>query len=162
MPDMATLAEPALASGWSAHLSESLPAYMLPYRYVLIETLPLTSNGKVDARALHALGAQCASSANVVAPRNDVELTLVEILASVLNVETLGIEDNFFSLGGHSLLATQCIGLIEAQLGVSMSVRILFERPTVAALAQWIEIHQAMAQQAQDDNENDTSEEMFL
>ncbi|MCO7189534.1 MULTISPECIES: non-ribosomal peptide synthetase [unclassified Pseudoalteromonas] len=161
--EMPTLAEPALASEWSAHLSQSLPAYMLPYRYVLTETLPLTANGKVDVRALHALGAQCASSANnVVAPRNDMELTLVEILASVLNVETLGIEDNFFSLGGHSLLATQCIGLIEAQLGVSMSVRILFERPTVAALAQWIEIHQAMAQQAQDDNENDTSEEMFL
>ncbi|KNC65299.1 hypothetical protein AC626_24015 [Pseudoalteromonas rubra] len=151
-----------IATELSARLSESLPAYMVPYRYVLIDAIPLTANGKVDARALHALGAQCDSVAQLIAPRNEVEEALADILASVLKRTSISVEDNFFSLGGHSLLATQCIGLIEERLGVGMSVRTLFERPTVAALAQWVEIQQAMAQQAQDDNENDTSEEMFL
>ncbi|QTL38202.1 non-ribosomal peptide synthetase [Pseudoalteromonas viridis] len=161
-PGAVVLAGAQLSGALSARLSESLPAYMVPYRYVLIAALPLTANGKVDVKALHALGAQCDSPAEQVAPRNDTEAALAEILASVLARTSISVTDNFFSLGGHSLLATQCIGLIEAQFGVGMSVRTLFERPTVAALAQWIEIHQAMAEQAQDDNENDTSEEMFL
>ncbi|MEC4088859.1 non-ribosomal peptide synthetase [Pseudoalteromonas rubra] len=161
-PEPAELVNAGVATELSARLSESLPAYMVPYRYVLTDTIPLTANGKVDARALHALGAQCDSVDKLIAPRTDVEAVLADILASVLKRTSISVEDNFFSLGGHSLLATQCIGLIEERLGVGMSVRTLFERPTVAALAQWVEIQQAMAHQAQDDNENDTSEEMFL
>ncbi|WP_105168227.1 non-ribosomal peptide synthetase [Pseudoalteromonas sp. T1lg23B] len=145
-----------------AQLAEYLPAYMLPQKFVVFEQLPLTNNGKIDLNALQTMANSTVISTENVAPRNDFEHTLQHIFAALLKVETLGITDNFFALGGHSLLATQCAALIKEQLDIDMPVRVLFERPTIAAISQWYAIHQAVNDATPSDSQSDTSEEMFL
>ncbi|CAD5967368.1 non-ribosomal peptide synthetase [Planktothrix agardhii] len=117
-------------------LKAQLPEYMVPSAFVILESLPLTSNGKVDRRALPAPDFQ--SEEQYVAPRNPIEEILASIWVKVLKVEQVGIHDNFFELGGHSLLATQLISRIRKAFKVEMPLRELFVAPTVAALAQVI------------------------
>jgi len=118
---------------------EKLPEYMVPTGFVILKELPLLTNGKVDRRALPA-----PDSANQQLdrayhpPRNPVEQKLAAIWAVVLRVEQVGIHDNFFEMGGHSLLATQLISRIKDQMQVELPLRQLFEKPTVAGLAQEI------------------------
>lgn len=126
-----------MAGGLQAYLRGKLPEYMVPSAFILINALPLTNNGKVDRRALAQLSAQRqAAKDNFVAPSNPDETQLAAIWSEVLKLERVGIHDNFFKLGGHSLVATQIIGRIRAQCGVALSLRTLFERPTIAELAQ--------------------------
>ncbi len=124
------------ADGLRAHLRRTLPDYMVPGAFVLLERLPLTPNGKLDRRALpepdYAAG-------EYVAPRTPVEEMLAGIWAAVLGVERVGAEANFFELGGHSLLATRVISRIRAAFGVEPTVRTMFEAPTLAQLAQEVE-----------------------
>ena len=117
------------------HLLGRLPEYMAPSAYVRLDALPLTPNGKVDRRALPAPAKDRADEESYVAPRNDAEQRLATIGASVLSVERLGVLDNFFELGGHSLLATQFVSRIREAFGVEVPLRVFFEAPTVAALA---------------------------
>ncbi|WP_083330503.1 MULTISPECIES: non-ribosomal peptide synthetase [Pseudoalteromonas] len=145
-----------------SQLAEHLPSYMLPQKFVVLAQLPLTNNGKVDVKALQEIAAETAIDTENVAPRNEFEQALQSIFAALLNVETLGITDNFFALGGHSLLATQCVALIKEQLEIDMPVRVLFERPTIAALSQWYAISEAVNNATPSDSQTDTSEEMFL
>jgi amino acid adenylation domain-containing protein len=114
-------------------LRARLPEHMVPAALVPLEELPLTPNGKLDRRALPApeLGAGPAS----VPPRDDVEATVAAIWAEVLEVPAVGAFDSFFDLGGHSLLATQVISRVREALQVEVPLRVLFEDPTVAALA---------------------------
>ncbi|HEV2763850.1 MAG TPA: amino acid adenylation domain-containing protein, partial [Pyrinomonadaceae bacterium] len=119
------------------HLGERLPAYMVPAAVVWLEEFPLTPNGKVDRKALpdperFAHEARPAYEP----PRTPVEELLAGAWAQVLEVGRVGREDNFFDLGGHSLLATQLLSRVREALGVELSVRTLFEAPTVAALAE--------------------------
>ena len=121
-------------------LGEQLPDYMVPSAILMLEALPLTSNGKLDRRALESLDtSRPDSSDELVAPRTDVEESLAEIWAQVLNLEEVSVHDSFFELGGHSLLATQVMSRIREAFKLELPLRYLFERPTIAGLATSIE-----------------------
>ncbi|WP_245767021.1 non-ribosomal peptide synthetase, partial [Streptomyces colonosanans] len=117
-----------------AYLIGRLPEYMVPAAVVLLPKLPLTAHGKLDHRALPAPEFQQQTHR---APRDAREKALAEIFAEVLGVERVGVDDSFFDLGGHSLLATRVVSRVRAVLEAEMPLRVLFERPTVALLAQW-------------------------
>jgi len=121
-------------------LKQRLPDYMMPSAFVQLEALPLTPNGKVDRRALPAPDeARPDLEEAFVAPRNPVEEVAAGILAEVLKLDRVGVNDNFFDLGGHSLLATQVISRLRRAFQVELPLRIFFETPTVAGLAKGIE-----------------------
>ena len=122
-------------------LKEKLPEYMVPSVFVQLETLPLTPNGKVDRRGLP-VPEQTRSELEIayVAPRTPLEQQLAEIWLQVLGLETVGIHDNFFDLGGHSLLITQLFSQVRDTFKVNLSLRSLFKEPTVANVAEMIEI----------------------
>ena len=122
---------------WSASLRAVLPSYMVPSAWGVVESLPLTQNGKVDRRALAALPSPLAAGASEDggAPRTPAEELVAGIFASVLGVEKVGIDASFFELGGHSLLATQLASRIREAFGVELPLRAVFESPTVAGLA---------------------------
>ncbi|MBS9386560.1 MAG: amino acid adenylation domain-containing protein [Dolichospermum sp. BR01] len=116
-------------------LKEKLPDYMIPNAIVILESLPLTSNGKIDRRSLPVPESRAGIEESLVAPRTPVEEKLAQIWAQVLRVEQVGIHDNFFELGGHSLLATQLVSRIRTSFKVELPLRSLFAAPTVAELA---------------------------
>ena len=121
-------------------LEQSLPDYMVPSVFVLLQALPLTSNGKVDRRALPSPDiAAAGTNQPCVAPRNPTETTLVEIWCQLLRRQSVSIHENFFHLGGHSLLATQVISRIAGTFNVELPVRAIFEAPTVARLAEAVQ-----------------------
>ncbi len=121
-------------------LKQKLPEYMIPSAFVLLVSLPLTPNGKVDRHALKAPDTLTLDlKEDYVAPRTSVEEVLVEIWAKVLGKQLVGVHDNFFELGGHSLLATQLTSRIRDTFQIEMTVRQLFEAPTVAQFARYIE-----------------------
>ena len=115
-------------------LRASLPSVMVPAAIVVLEALPLTPHGKLDAGALPAPIAQ--HRARGVAPRTETERELAILFAEVLAGKQVGVHDDFFvDLGGHSLLATQLLARMRSRLGVELPLRTVFDRPTVAGLA---------------------------
>lgn len=120
-------------------LLTKLPQYMLPSAFVLLDTMPLTPNGKVNRRALPApdLSRQ-GSEATFVAPRNEVERQLTEIWEQTLGVQPIGVNDNFFELGGHSILAVKLFWQIEKTFNKNLPLAILFQSGTIEALAKII------------------------
>ncbi len=138
-PDPATHTnDPACASrvgvsisALRTELAAKLPDYMVPSAFVVLEELPLNPNGKVDRRALPSPQARRVSGRQ---PRTSAEADLCAVFADILRLPEVGIDDNFFELGGHSLLATRLVSRIAATLGVSLSVKTLFDAPTVARL----------------------------
>jgi amino acid adenylation domain-containing protein len=122
------------------HLARKLPSYMIPAEFVWLPELPMTSNGKVDRKALAMEGVGSLSRpADGSVPRNELEAVLVTIVAELLSLDAVGIDENFFLLGGHSLLGAQMIARIEERFGVELPLRDLFEKPTVAAMAHEIQ-----------------------
>ncbi|HZS19400.1 MAG TPA: amino acid adenylation domain-containing protein, partial [Pseudonocardiaceae bacterium] len=115
-----------------AQLARRLPAYMVPAAIVVLDALPLTVNGKLDKRALPVPGY---TGGVYRAPGSVVEEILAGIYAQVLGVDRVGVDDSFFDLGGDSLSAMRLIGVINTSFGVGLSVRVVFESPTVAGLA---------------------------
>ena len=129
----------SFASLFRQFLKEKLPEYMIPTAYMLLESLPLTFNGKVDHRALPTPDTITLNNQDYVAPRSQVEELLAQIWAKVLGKQQVGIHDNFFELGGHSLLATQLTSRIRDTFQIDLPVRNLFEAPTVEQLARYID-----------------------
>jgi hypothetical protein len=123
-------------------LAEKLPAHLVPAALVVLESLPLTANGKVDRKALSQRGPAAGEvfPGAFAAPRTPVEELLAEIFAAVLQVERVAVDADFFEIGGHSLLATQVISRVRESLAVELPLRHLFAQPTVAGLAEEIEI----------------------
>ncbi|MFE1755940.1 condensation domain-containing protein, partial [Streptomyces anandii] len=115
-----------------------LPEYMVPAVVVLLETLPLMPNGKLDRKALPAPEYSGAAGSSR-APRDAREEILAGLFTEVLGVDRIGVDDSFFDLGGHSLLAMRLIGRIRAVIGADLVIRDLFAAPTVAALARTVE-----------------------
>ncbi|HEU4452819.1 MAG TPA: amino acid adenylation domain-containing protein, partial [Longimicrobium sp.] len=125
----------ATAAELRTHLLAHLPEYMVPSAFVLLDSLPLTRNGKVDRRALPEPESGDLAGAEYVAPRTPTEEVLAAIWAQLLGAERVGATDGFFELGGHSLLATRLASRVRSDLGVELPVRAVFEHSTLGALA---------------------------
>ncbi|HEY9660497.1 MAG TPA: non-ribosomal peptide synthetase, partial [Allocoleopsis sp.] len=131
-----TLAERELRS----FLKQTLPAYMVPALFVMLDSLPLTANGKIDQKALPSPEfAVVPEISPIIPPNTSLEASLLELWNQLLGRKHIGIHDNFFELGGHSLLATQLVSRIRDRFQVEVPLRQVFESPTVAELAKTIE-----------------------
>ena len=138
-----TFDEPSLR----AFLKERLPDYMVPGWFVVLESFPLTPNGKIDRKALPKPDYTASEQqAEFVAPRTADEEILAAIWQEILHLPQVGVHNNFFELGGHSLLATQLMSRIRESFGVELPLKDLFEAPTIAELA--LKIEQARLQTA--------------
>ncbi len=118
-------------------LREKLPEYMIPSAFVFLEDLPLTSNGKINRKALPMpLQSRAArTKGNYVPPRNSAELKLAQIWENVLGIQPIGMHDDFFELGGHSIIAIRLMAHIEQQFCQELPLSALFQGPTVESLA---------------------------
>jgi amino acid adenylation domain-containing protein len=119
-------------------LGKSLPEYMVPAHFVFLDELPLTANGKVDRKAL-----PVPEKANTGAggpPRTETEKSVAAIWTELLNVEGVGIEDDFFDLGGQSMTAVGLVARLRAAFDLNIELAMLFERPTIAGLAEAIDL----------------------
>ncbi|MCG1043602.1 amino acid adenylation domain-containing protein, partial [Mycetohabitans sp. B8] len=140
------VAEPddALVGELRTHIAARLPEYMVPAAFVRLDSLPLTPNGKLDRRALPEPDAGALAHQAYEAPQGELETTLAQIWAELLEVERVGRHDSFFALGGHSLLVVRLIERLR-RIGLGVSVRALFDRPTLSALAQSLGQHREVA-----------------
>ncbi|HET9277015.1 MAG TPA: amino acid adenylation domain-containing protein, partial [Flavitalea sp.] len=118
-----------------AYLEDHLPEYMVPALWVSLEAFPLTTNGKIDRKALPDPEAAISHSTEYVAPRNEIEQRLAEIWQELLEVDRIGVHDSFFELGGHSLLTVRLISVIRKEFKVEMPISTIFDYSTVALLA---------------------------
>ncbi|MGF1426683.1 amino acid adenylation domain-containing protein [Kitasatospora sp. LaBMicrA B282] len=135
---VAAAAEPSVTAvrDW---LAAALPEHLVPAAFVFLPALPLTPNGKVDRSALPEPGAERPGlDAGFTAPRTHWEELVAAIWSQVLGIERIGVHDDFFALGGHSLLATHVVARLRARHGVSLPLRTVFDRPTVAQLAAFV------------------------
>ncbi|MFD9800127.1 amino acid adenylation domain-containing protein [Streptomyces sp. NPDC059071] len=122
-----------LAAELKEFAAATLPGYMVPSSVVVLPSLPLNANGKVDRRALPA--PELAADTAGRAPRDERERALCVLFGEILGIDDITIDDDFFELGGHSLLATRLIGRARTELGAELAIGDLFQAPTVAALA---------------------------
>jgi amino acid adenylation domain-containing protein len=130
-----SLSQEGIKSELREFLKQQLPDYMRPSAFILLESIPLTPNGKVDRRALPAPDLQLSLNANFVPPRTAIELQLMQIWEEVLHVHPIGIRDNFFDLGGHSLLAVTLTAKIQQHFDRQISLAALFQGGTIEELA---------------------------
>jgi len=120
------------------YLKTCLPAYMVPVWWIVMPSLPVTENGKVNKKLLQQTKLSIDTNRPFKAPRNQTEIELCEIWAVLLAVEKIGIDDNFFELGGHSLLGMRLIAAIRSKMGIDIKVKDLFNNPTIALLGIYI------------------------
>ena len=131
--------EPDLVSQLNHYLSKKLPNYMLPAAFVVLESIPLTPNGKVDKKSLPKDKLlQPQSNQTFTAPRNFTELALAKMWQNLLQISQVGVTDNFFELGGYSLLGVRLMAQIHERFGHNLPLSTLFENPTIAQLAELV------------------------
>jgi len=129
-------ASPGDGESLRASLVDRLPSYMIPAQIAVVASLPVTANGKLDRGALLALADTTAEVAvEYVAPRTDLERTIVAVWKEVLGVETIGVDDDFFNLGGQSFTALRAVAALRSRTKLSVSLGGLLESRTVARLA---------------------------
>ncbi len=142
VPKGADAREPALSQRLRTHLERTLPRFMVPGSFVLLDKLPRASRGKLDVAALPLPElVRARSKPPFVAPRNEVEAVLAHIWKQVLRLERVGIDDDFLLSGGDSLSATRLVLRINHDFGVTLSVRAIFDAPTIASLAALLSVH---------------------
>ncbi|WP_081011898.1 non-ribosomal peptide synthetase [Burkholderia multivorans] len=134
------VAEPVGASAVEAQsmrdfLAISLPDYMIPARFVAVDAIPLTPSGKLDRRALRALGRDLQATRDRVPPATGTEKAIAKIWSDVLGITLIGRGDNFFEMGGHSLMATQVVSRLRHAFGIDIPLRAMFEEKTLTDLA---------------------------
>lgn len=122
-----------------AGLKSRLPQYMVPSAYVLMETFPLTANGKLDRASLPSFSVNSAPARELRAPRTDTEKAVAVVWAELLGIDSVGIDEDFFDLGGQSLIAIKVVSRLADMFAIDLSLRNLFERPTVAGLSEIID-----------------------
>jgi amino acid adenylation domain-containing protein len=123
-----------------AFLNESLPEYMVPVHFIVLDALPLTHNGKVDRTALPAPSALIAGTGKGGAPTTQTQIKIAAIWRELLKTDGIGIGDDFFDLGGHSLAATALIQRLRSAFGVEVRLAALFDQPTIAGLSDAVDI----------------------
>jgi amino acid adenylation domain-containing protein/non-ribosomal peptide synthase protein (TIGR01720 family) len=131
---------------WRQHIRQKLPEYMMPTAFVMMESFPLTPNGKLDRKAFpepEAIG----SAEEYIAPQTEVEKKIASIWSEVIKVERVGREDHFFMLGGHSLLATQAVSRVQDIFQIELPLRTIFEKPRLSEFAEEVEKHYRTAAQ---------------
>src|SRR5258708_2909507 len=135
--------DPALIADWVGEADRQalferarrqLPQYMIPSAFVRLESVPLTTSGKVDRRGLPVPEVAPPAQRQVRLPQNDLETQLAAIWSDVLGVSPIGIDQDFFSLGGTSLMVIEIRARIAKERGVNVPLRILFETPTIEAI----------------------------
>lgn len=134
---VSSIGESICAEALRSDLANQIPEYMVPATFVEMDALPLMPNGKVDVAILPAPVHRSRRSSRQ--PRPGSESLLCDVFARILNVPNVGIDDNFFELGGHSLLASRVISRVRSSIGAELSIRDLFDTPTVAGLAPKVE-----------------------
>ncbi|KAA1243793.1 non-ribosomal peptide synthetase [Aquimarina sp. RZ0] len=117
------------------YLKDRLPIYMVPNHYKVLESIPLTPNGKIDRKALAGLPKDYKRDTSYVAPRNGIEQDLVVIWQKVLGLNKVGVTDNFFELGGHSLMIGQVINQIYKKLGCHITYKAFFQDSTIKSIS---------------------------
>jgi amino acid adenylation domain-containing protein len=117
------------------HLRASLPDYMVPSAFVILDRMPLTLNGKLDRRALPLPNDDAYASREYVPPHGEVEESVAQIWQDLLRIDRIGRRDNFFELGGHSLLVMQAVARIESQWSIEVPIQSMFECPTLSEFA---------------------------
>jgi acyl-coenzyme A synthetase/AMP-(fatty) acid ligase/aryl carrier-like protein len=135
-----TSSKPLTVAELRAHLAEELLDSMIPTHYVPLERMPLTPNGKIDRASLPEPTADNIQPAReFAAPSTETEKTLAALWCDLLKIESIGRDDSFFDLGGESLLVMRAVSLMRKTFGVDVQLRTLFERPTLAELAEVID-----------------------
>ncbi|HLP90494.1 MAG TPA: amino acid adenylation domain-containing protein [Nostocaceae cyanobacterium] len=135
-------------------IKQKLPEYMIPYTYHVLETLPLTANGKVNRQALSAIKSiQPERSKTFIAPQNPLEITIAEIWSKILKLEKIGTQDNFFDLGGDSLIATQVHQQLREKLSQDFPLVKIFEYPNISSLAKYLSNQETETQTVQQSSE---------
>jgi acyl carrier protein len=150
--------QPPASSDLRRHLRARLPDYMVPARFITLEAIPLTPNGKVDRRALpDPEHTRATGRSQIVAPSTAMERIIAQVWREALGVEQIGVHDNFFDLGGHSLLAVQIMAQIEQQTGVMLNPVVL-RAQTLGQIAAMYTEQQASAQSNPQDKPQDKSQ----
>ena len=119
----------------TAYLKSSLPFYMIPSKYIVLDSLPLNINGKLDTKKLLTYVSNMPVQEEILKPTNNIEASLVEIWEKVLKIDNIGIDQNFFELGGDSLCAINLIYLINLKFNVKITIQTLFDHPTIQEIA---------------------------
>jgi amino acid adenylation domain-containing protein len=141
--------EEQTSSNLRAYLQERLPDYMLPSQFIQLDSMPLTTNGKVDKKSLLALdSANLSTGVAYVAPENEIEIKLVDIWEEVLQKQKIGVNDNFFDLGGQSINATLIISKTQREFNIRIEISEFFDKLTIASLAEYIESIQMINNQS--------------
>ncbi|MFI6505375.1 amino acid adenylation domain-containing protein [Nonomuraea typhae] len=131
-----TADDPPAPAALRRHLAAAVPTAVIPSAFVILGSLPVTANGKVDRDRLPE---PAVSGSGRESPATEREVRICELFTEILGATEIGVRDNFFDLGGHSLLATRLVNRLSAVLGIEVGIRTLFEAPTPAELAAWID-----------------------